>query len=55
VGAVPGVDGLLLNCGWGGVGIILAPVAGQLLAEVVTQGRAATFDIAPFSIQRFTP
>ena len=53
LGAVPGVDGLLLNCGWGGVGIILAPVAGQLLAEVVSQGRASTFDIAPFSIERF--
>lgn len=55
LGAVPGVDGLLLNCGWGGVGIILAPVAGQLLAEVVTQGRASTFEITPFSIERFTP
>jgi len=55
LGAAPGVDGLLLNCGWGGVGIILAPVAGQLLAEVVSQGRASTFDIAPFSIERFTP
>lgn len=31
---------LLRNCGWGGVGIILAPVAGQLLAEVVSQGYA---------------
>lgn len=55
LGAVPGVDGLLLNCGWGGVGIILAPMAGQLLAEVVTQGQASTFEMAPFSIQRFTP
>jgi sarcosine oxidase subunit beta len=53
VGAEPGVDGLLLNCGWGGVGIILAPVAGQLLAEVVSQGQAATFDMAPFGIERF--
>lgn len=53
LGAVPGIDGFLLNCGWGGVGIILAPVAGQLLAEVVTQGRASTFDIRPFSIERF--
>jgi glycine/D-amino acid oxidase-like deaminating enzyme len=55
VGAVPGVDGLLLNCGWGGVGIILAPMAGQLLAEVVSQGQASTFDIAPFGIERFPP
>lgn len=55
LGAAPGVDGLLLNCGWGGVGIILAPVAGQLLAEVIVEGHASTFDIAPFSIERFTP
>jgi sarcosine oxidase subunit beta len=53
VGAVPGVDGLLLNCGWGGVGIIMAPVAGQLLAEVVSQGRASTFDVAPLGVARF--
>ncbi len=55
LGAVPGSDGLLLNCGWGGVGIILAPVAGQLLAEVVTHGQASTFAMAPFGIERFTP
>jgi sarcosine oxidase subunit beta len=53
LGPVPGVDGLLLNCGWGGVGIILAPVAGQLLAEVVSQGYATTFDTAPLGIERF--
>jgi sarcosine oxidase, subunit beta len=53
LGAAPGIDGLLLNCGWGGVGIILAPVAGQLLAELVCQGHAATFDITPFSFERF--
>jgi glycine/D-amino acid oxidase-like deaminating enzyme len=55
LGAVPGIDGLLLNCGWGGVGIILAPVAGQLLAEVVSQGYASTFEIAPLGIERFAP
>ena len=55
LGSVPGIGGLLLNCGWGGVGIILAPVAGQLLAEVVSQGQASTFDMAPFSMERFTP
>jgi sarcosine oxidase subunit beta len=53
LGAVPSVDGLLLNCGWGGVGIILAPMAGQLLAEVVSQGQASTFDMAPLGIERF--
>ena len=55
LGAVPGVDGLLLNCGWGGVGIILAPVAGQLLARGGQPGTGIDVDIAPFGIERFTP
>lgn len=53
LGPVPGVDGLLLNCGWGGTGIIQAPIAGQLLAEIVSSGHAVTFDTGPFAIERF--
>ncbi|MFZ5917853.1 MAG: NAD(P)/FAD-dependent oxidoreductase [Chloroflexota bacterium] len=53
LGPAPGVDGLLLNCGWGGSGIIQAPIAGQLIAEYVASGRTSTLDIAPFSIERF--
>jgi sarcosine oxidase, subunit beta len=35
VGAVGGPAGFLCNCGWGGVGLIMAPVAGEMVAEVV--------------------
>ena len=54
LGFVPGVEGLLLNCGWGGVGIIQAPMAGLLAAEVAANGRVTTMDIEPLSIERFT-
>ena len=53
VGPVPGVEGFILNCGWGGVGIINAPIAGQLAAELIGDGRASTTDIGPLRIERF--
>jgi len=53
-GAVPGVDGLLLNAGWGGVGIIQAPVAGQLMAELVYDGHTSTFESMELSLERFS-
>jgi sarcosine oxidase, subunit beta len=31
VGSAGGPDGFLCNCGWGGVGLIMAPVAGEML------------------------
>ncbi len=53
LGPVPAVEGLVLSCGWAGTGIIQAPIAGQLVAELVAAGRTATMDIAPLSIERF--
>jgi sarcosine oxidase subunit beta len=53
-GRVPDLDGLLLNCGWGGMGIIQAPVAGQLMAELVRNGRTSTFETSDFQLSRFT-
>lgn len=53
LGFAPGVEGFLLNCGWGGVGIIQAPMAGLLAAEVVANGRATAMDIEPLGIERF--
>ena len=51
LGPVDGVDGFLLNCGWGGAGVMLSPVAGQLLAGFVAaeQGESLT----PFAVGRF--
>lgn len=53
LGRVPTVEGLVLNCGWGGTGIIQAPIAGQLIAECVRNGHTTTMDIGPLSIERF--
>lgn len=53
VGAVSQLDGLLLNCGWGGMGVIMAPVAGQLLADLVIGGGSSLADLGQFSLRRF--
>ena len=52
-GKIPGVEGFLLNAGWGGVGIIQAPVAGQLMAELVHDGHTSTFESNELELERF--
>ncbi len=46
-------DGLILNCGWGGRGIIQAPIAGRLVAETICNGYPSAMDIHPLKIERF--
>lgn len=54
IGPAPSPEGLLLNVGWGGMGLMQAPVAGQLLAEYVAFGRPVTFeDATALEIGRF--
>jgi len=53
IGPVPSVDGLILNCGWGGRGIIQAPFAGRLVAETISNGCPSTMDINSLKIERF--
>jgi sarcosine oxidase subunit beta len=53
LGPVSSVDGLILNCGWGGTGIIQAPIAGQLVAEYVNSRTTSTMNIEPLRIERF--
>jgi sarcosine oxidase subunit beta len=53
LGPVDSLEGFFLNCGWGGMGIIQAPIAGQLVAEFVSDGHTTTMDIEPFGITRF--
>ena len=53
LGPAPSVDGFVLNCGWGGMGVIQAPIAGQLVAEYISNGRTSTMDIGAFGIERF--
>jgi glycine/D-amino acid oxidase-like deaminating enzyme len=52
-GAVPGAEGFLLNAGWGGVGIIQAPTAGQLMAELIHDGHTSTFESQELGLDRF--
>jgi sarcosine oxidase subunit beta len=52
LGPVPGIEGLVLNCGWGGEGVMLAPVAGQIIAEYICAVQPH-FDMDSFRIERF--
>lgn len=49
---VPGVDGFVLDVGWGTYGFKAAPAAGRRVAEMIATGRTPDI-IAPFSIERF--
>lgn len=53
LGPAPGPSGFWLNAGWGGVGLIQAPAAGQLLAEYVLEGQPTLFDVTPLRLARF--
>jgi sarcosine oxidase subunit beta len=53
LGRVDGVDGLYLATAFSGSGFKIAPAVGACMAELVTEGRAKTVDIEPFSIKRF--
>ena len=53
VSAVPGVAGLHVIAGFSGHGFMHGPIAGQLMAELITDGRASTVDIAPLGLDRF--
>ena len=52
MGAVPGIDGFLLSCGWGTYGFKAAPIAGKTMAELIVTGKTHDL-IKPFSIDRF--
>ena len=53
LGRVDGLDGLLLATAFSGSGFKIAPAVGMCMAELVTEGRAKTVDIEPFSLRRF--
>jgi sarcosine oxidase subunit beta len=53
VSAVSGVSGLYVIAGFSGHGFMHGPIAGQLMAELIADGRATTVDIAPLSLDRF--
>ncbi|MCI0463551.1 MAG: FAD-dependent oxidoreductase [Gemmataceae bacterium] len=52
IGRVPGVEGFLLDVGWGTYGFKAAPAAGYRVAELIATGRVPDV-IAPFTLTRF--
>jgi sarcosine oxidase subunit beta len=53
VSRVPGVDGLYVIAGFSGHGFMHGPIAGQLMAELISEGRARTMDASPLDLARF--
>jgi sarcosine oxidase subunit beta len=52
MGTVPGIDGFVLDVGWGTYGFKAGPVAGKRIAELIATGETPAL-IEPFSITRF--
>jgi glycine/D-amino acid oxidase-like deaminating enzyme len=53
VDRLPGLDGVVFAAGFGNRAVALAPIAGQLVAELVTTGKGQTVDLTPFQLERF--
>ena len=52
IGALPGVPNVFVASGHGANGLLLGPVTGRLVADLVA-GRTTDIDLAPFSPERF--
>ena len=52
MGEVEGLDGFILNAGWGTWGFKAAPIAGKCIAELVVTGNTREL-IEPFGLSRF--
>ena len=52
IGPVPGVDGFLLDVGWGTYGFKAGPAAGSRVAELIATGRVPAV-LEPFRLARF--
>jgi sarcosine oxidase subunit beta len=50
---LPGPEGGYCAVGFSGHGFKMSPVVGQLMAELIVDGRAATLDISPLRLARF--
>ncbi len=53
VGPIPEIEGFIFNCGWGGVGIIMAPMAGQLIADTILHGEMEQAILSALNSSRF--
>lgn len=54
LGEAPDLPGFFLANGFSGHGFQHAPAVGLLLSEAILEGKAATLDIAPLGLARFT-
>jgi sarcosine oxidase, subunit beta len=54
IGPARQVEGYFLVTGFSGHGFQHSPAAGRILAEIIAQGNANDFDVAPFSFDRFS-
>ncbi len=52
MGLVDGLDGFVLNCGWGTWGFKAAPISGKTTAELIATGKTPDM-IKPFALSRF--
>jgi sarcosine oxidase subunit beta len=53
LGPVEHITGYVNSCGWGGEGVMHAPIGGQLVAEYIRDGFTSTYDLQPFLYERF--
>jgi sarcosine oxidase subunit beta len=53
LGAIAEYPGLFADFGWSGHGFKHSPAIGDIMAELVTEGKAAGWDLAPFRWSRF--
>jgi len=53
LGPIAEHPGLFVDFGWSGHGFKHAPAVGDLLAQVVLEGQASGWDLAPFRWSRF--
>ncbi len=54
LGGIPGIDGLVVACGFSGMGFKLAPAIGVVIAELIVDGHATSVDISAFQPDRFS-
>ena len=52
LGCVEGLEGFIVAAGFSGHGLMHAPAAGELIAELVTDGRTS-LDISALALRRF--
>lgn len=53
LGKIPEVDGFILANGFSGHGFQHSPAVGQVIAELILDGKADTIDISSLSVERF--